>query len=200
MAFSEPTQAPTTSREEWLYVVAEHARASGQQEFRRSNQRFPASGQAVLSLEKADGEEELSLSGRIVEVSSTGLMLICLQNISSGRIAVTATFDGVVCHLVGRSMHCTSTVGGYKIGVHLDFEEGDADDSEYESMIVPEPEPLQHRPEVSAQPVVRVEQVEENQPADEPYSTAVWLSTALFFGAIGAIAYTIGSVLISALR
>lgn len=112
-------EAPT--RQRWLQVLAQHA-APEDLGIRRTDLRHSVEfGAARLTFEDERGRS-VERSGRLLNISEGGLMLKQSRRIpiqTDLRIEVTLGDDTLA--LIGRVVHATETLGGFKIGVELQF-------------------------------------------------------------------------------
>ena len=80
----------------------------------------------ILGEAKASWKEEDQLFNRtweIMEVSPDGISVKSIDECSVGlRINLLVNLDGLPIPLYGTVMHCTQTIGGFKIGVRLEFD------------------------------------------------------------------------------
>lgn len=117
-----PTRFETSLRERWRRLVARHAEAQPQ-DCRRGNERhYIGFGSARLWFEEQGVRQERT--GNLLNVSDGGLMLKQYKEIPIG---VTLTLEVLIgdeaLQVRGRTAHCTQTLGGYKVGVELEFDD-----------------------------------------------------------------------------
>ena len=117
-----PTRFEASLRDRWRGLVARHAEATPREHRRRNQRHYVEFGSVTLRfLEKGQPVEK---TGKLLNVSRGGLMLKQYQEIDIGtklQIDVLAGDDALT--VAGRVAHCTETLGGFKVGVKLEFEE-----------------------------------------------------------------------------
>ena len=87
---------------------------------RREARHIAPLGTARLAYEQA-GLPELQ-TGKVLNISDHGAMIVTRQEIPEHAVLMMKISLGEDAFLlVGRVMHSTQTVGGYKIGIKLDF-------------------------------------------------------------------------------
>ncbi|MFQ5502903.1 MAG: PilZ domain-containing protein [Phycisphaerae bacterium] len=88
--------------------------------FRRS-QRYPLQGELKLTV---DGHEEMGFwSLALLEVSLEGLSAKASYDIPVDReVIIELNPDAAHIVMKGRVIHCTQTIGGYKVGIELIFD------------------------------------------------------------------------------
>ena len=70
-------------------------------------------------------------SGSVLNISPTGLMIKLLHRLTCDtRLVLRASIDEEDVLLRGRVIHCTATVGGFKLGIELEFPEGEPEGDE----------------------------------------------------------------------
>ena len=115
-----------TSRSKWQEIIASCC-SDETDEYRRGDERRPASSAAVRLAFHSNGRP-VQQTSRILNVSPSGLMIRHNQRLDSGTsMVLQADLHGEAILLHGRVVHCTSTVGGYKIGIELRFADDGAD-------------------------------------------------------------------------
>jgi hypothetical protein len=114
------TATDLTSREKWEAFVAQQPEEPTP-EHRRSNcRRDTAFGMAELVF-TLDGRQ-MQRSGRVLNISPGGLMVKQREPVTGGtRVLVKIACEDGELVLAGCVVHCTETVGGYKLGVELLF-------------------------------------------------------------------------------
>ena len=109
-----------TSREKWEAFVAQQPEEPTPEHRRSNRRRDTAFGMAelVFTLEG----RQVQRSGRVLNISPTGLMVKQREPVADGSsvLVKVGCEDGELV-LSGRVMHCTETVGGYKLGIELLF-------------------------------------------------------------------------------
>ena len=115
----------TITRELWEQIVSA-CRPEQASEYRRKRARRPGTlGPVELAFDQ--GGRVVVQTGSLLNVSSNGVMIKQREEISSDTtVMMRATPCGETAVLKGRVIHCTETVGGFKVGVELQFTgEGD---------------------------------------------------------------------------
>lgn len=109
-------------REDWERIVIRYATVIAAPPVKRRHPRYDTTGRAKLS--KAGSQAVLVETCALLQVSAEGLTLRSHDEIPLHEllaIEVRLTDRAVLLH--GRVVHCTGTVGGYKLGVLLTFDE-----------------------------------------------------------------------------
>ncbi len=109
----------------WLEALACQPLADGS-EYRRQEQRHCL----VISNVKLACEQcghSAVLRGTLMNASASGVLIRQRQQTAPGTLVVISIpLDAELLLLAGEVVHCTQTVGGYKIGIELRFaDEGD---------------------------------------------------------------------------
>jgi hypothetical protein len=117
-----PGLIPLT-REDWQAVLSQHVPAPEiEPPVRRGQRRYgvPLGGWRLLFHDREN--HALEVRGTLRNASPTGVMLVCRQELSTNTPVLLAFNDGErECVLTGEIAHCTSTIGGHKVGVRLRF-------------------------------------------------------------------------------
>lgn len=117
-----PTRFEASLRERWLHLVARHAEAYPN-EYRRSTERHYIGFGSVRLWFNDEGEQQ-ERTGNLLNISHGGLMVKQYQELEPGtplKLEVVVGEDTL--QLAGHAAHCTQTLGGYKVGVELEFED-----------------------------------------------------------------------------
>lgn len=110
------------TRSRWADLVAQCAREASVANRRQETRRFALGATARLAFEKS-GRPATQFAG-VLNVSTDGVMLKSANRIAYGTAVVlqlAITDEPVI--LAGRVIHCTQTVGGYKVGIELQFQD-----------------------------------------------------------------------------
>jgi hypothetical protein len=117
-------KATPLSRKAWVDLLSQGVRA---REFeppvRRRNRRYAAAVGTAWRIRYQKGVKVIELRGKLTNASAEGVMLVCRTEVPV-RVPVVVAFTSVAedeYALSGEIRHCTSTVGGYKVGVRLRF-------------------------------------------------------------------------------
>jgi uncharacterized membrane protein len=115
------TRLETPTRRCWCAVISRYA-DSEDPEYRRSDQRsYVEIGAVQLSYADAEGITVVRM-GRLLNASEGGLMVKLVESIpAKTEVQVEVAIDDVAFTIPGRVVHATETVGGFKIGVELEF-------------------------------------------------------------------------------
>ena len=115
------TRLETPTRRRWREFVSQYVDSKGS-EYRRSDQRsYVEIGAVTLSFDDAQGAP-IAHVGHLLNASDGGLMVKQHQSIPARtKVQVEVAIDEVTFVLPGRVAHVTQTVGGFKIGVELEF-------------------------------------------------------------------------------
>lgn len=218
---AETHQAEPITYAEWLEILAEHRSSMSELEIRRHSGRYQTQGDATVSFIpiQGDSSKPVSICARVMDISRLGLMLLCPYEMPRTPVNMDLRLGERHLHLRGRVMHATGTVGGFKVGVELVFE-----DAPEES----EPRPTVYHPEVPAaapQPASKLETKAESSvatrlgsgftvstqspvallgdrsvpwPTLSRYMLESWLGALLFVLYVCAISYVVGDILIRA--
>lgn len=121
----KPATTAVGSREQWLGMMCSHFKVSADEQRRkRGHRRFDVENTiAEVLLENMDRPESAApLTMCVIDVSPSGIMLRSFEPLQRGvGIAMRFTLGPDDVTLMGRIMHCTPTLGGFKVGVRLLF-------------------------------------------------------------------------------
>ena len=110
------------ARADWKQVVTRYATVIVAPPVKRRHPRYDATGQARLS--KAGSEAALVETCVLLQVSAEGLTLRSPDEIRLHELlAIEVRLPDRTVLLHGRVVHCTGTVGAFKLGVQLTFDE-----------------------------------------------------------------------------
>jgi hypothetical protein len=81
---------------------------------------LPELGSLELAFER--GGRPLKRTGKLLNASVDGVLVMQHERIADGTIVLMQLMfhDGQI-RLLGHVVHCTETVGGYKVGIGLQF-------------------------------------------------------------------------------
>jgi hypothetical protein len=112
------------SREQWAEIVAEHSASAAAECGRRLHPRHPSLGSAQLAYTVDDGYNEVPTIRRctVLEISADGVTFRSRERIPLDEpVVIELTLGGGLVALWGHVVHCTQTVGAFKVGVKLEF-------------------------------------------------------------------------------
>lgn len=113
----------TTTRERWQEILA-HFPPDESPEHRRQRSRGDA-GYGTVTLAFTDDGKSVERTGRLLNASAAGLMVRQQGKIARGtHVVAKMILADATAVLTGRVVHCTATVGGFKIGIGLSFGDG----------------------------------------------------------------------------
>lgn len=111
--------APTT-RDEWSKIVSAASLAEMEPKARRNTRRYPCSGEIKVSGEIDD--EPFRGTWNLLQVSMTGISARADREVPDRmKVTIRWRWGSQDVFVRGRVMHSTQTVGGYKVGVRLEF-------------------------------------------------------------------------------
>lgn len=114
----------TISQEQWLEIVRQVDALEPDPPARRHHLRFDLeNASAMVRFARKDRPgPTVERMCSLLEVSDPGLMLRSREEIPQhASVFIEAYIGDEVVNLAGTVMHCTATVGAFKIGVRLDF-------------------------------------------------------------------------------
>jgi hypothetical protein len=113
-----------TTRERWIYIVGAASDIEPDPPVRRRAARYDlAYGSALVRFRHPGHGRLLERTCNVLEVSITGLMLRSRDELpEQTSLYLEACVGEELAWLRGTVMHCTTSVGAYKVGVRLDFE------------------------------------------------------------------------------
>jgi len=116
------TKTKATALEHWRSFIACHVE-NAKNEYRRDHERRYINQGSVSLVFEADGET-VERTGALLNLSEGGLMIKQYVEIPRGTpIQLVVLIDDDKLALAGRAVHSTQTLGGYKIGVELTFDD-----------------------------------------------------------------------------
>jgi len=87
-------------------------------EYRREETRIDVCAHVDIEVMRTTGVVLQSMRGRILNVASHSLTVVCRQRIVAGSRIRVILASGRFCE--SDVVHCTQTIGGHKIGLKLD--------------------------------------------------------------------------------
>lgn len=116
------------SQSEWLEMMSRHIAPEQEPAIRRGDQRYNVDGMVTLALINADrhGLQTAVRTMPLIQVSESGVMVRSPSRLGEDTVVGMQAYLGDdTFALLGRVMHCTETIGGYKVGIQLAFMEAD---------------------------------------------------------------------------
>ena len=110
------------TNEQWNTAIAEMVNAEFEPRCCRSLRRYTVDGEIKVT-GQVDGEP-VSEAWDLHQVSLAGLSARSSREIPEGaRLKLEVHINGQVLRVRGKVKHCTQTLGGYKVGIQLLFDE-----------------------------------------------------------------------------
>lgn len=116
------------TRDEWLAVLGRLVRPEIEPLRRRKYRRYsiepPSYGDARLSFRpgRSPTTRPAVRSGPVLDISPAGMMVKTYSELPVGvQVSAQVVLDGLRLALRGRVVHCTNTLGGFKVGIELHF-------------------------------------------------------------------------------
>jgi hypothetical protein len=117
------------SRKAWMALLARGIRTPQvEPPVRRRSRRYAAALGTAWRILCRKGHKNVELRATLMNASAEGVMLVCRTEVPA-YVPVFIAFTSVAeeeCALAGEVRHCTSTIGGYKVGVRLRFPDSHA--------------------------------------------------------------------------
>lgn len=116
-----PTLQPITA-EEWRDVLVRKVAPEFEPHLRREYRRYPVQGEVIAHY--TYDERTFKRTWPLLEISLGGITAKAYHEIPADINAMLEVrIDGDTYPVAGRVRHCTSTLGGFKIGIQLRFGE-----------------------------------------------------------------------------
>jgi hypothetical protein len=113
---------PVMSLSGWKHVLARYVVPEMGSEWRRRTIRYPLCGEIRAAIRHPDGIMNRELALR--EVSVSGVMARYHQRLpESAPVRMEVRIGEYWLAVLGEIVHCTETIGGYKVGIRLHFPE-----------------------------------------------------------------------------
>lgn len=111
----------TPTQQQWVERLSGHIAPDFETLLNRKQARYPVEfGAATLTF--AEGSKPVTLSGRVLDVSATGLMMKTHRQVGIHTpVWLDLHINDEQMSVGGRVVHATATVGGYKLGILLTF-------------------------------------------------------------------------------
>lgn len=120
MSTMNETAAGPITRRQWREVLARSVAAELEPMLRRQFRRYAVRGEARATW-LHDGTT-FSRTWSILDISVQGMMVKAYEDVPTDvRLNLMVNLDGTPMPMVGRAIHCTQTLGGWKLGVELVF-------------------------------------------------------------------------------
>ena len=114
------TPVQTTTRQRWLELIAQYPEEMAVEHRRKHRRRQPALGTLELAFQRDN--RPVKRTGKLLNASPTGVLVKQQEWIADHTLVLMRLlYDDAVIRLLGRVAHCTQTVGGYKVGIELEF-------------------------------------------------------------------------------
>lgn len=114
------TQVILTTRQEWWKIVSTYSRAEKEPKYRRVSRRYTCSGEIKVTGEIDD--EPFRQTCALLQISAEGITARARQMIPNDiAIMIHWHRDEQDLVVLGKVVHCTQTIGGYKLGIQLEF-------------------------------------------------------------------------------
>ncbi len=110
------------SRDYWRRFLTRAVAPQSVRDARRVVKRYPLAMAGRIFY--AEGDHMKREEFAIIEISPTGVTGLCREEIPwHAEVCIEVNPEGTPFALQGLARHCTSTVGGYKVGVELVFDD-----------------------------------------------------------------------------
>ena len=114
------TDAPMITREYWRRFLRRAVAAQSKSDQNRGAPRYPFHADITVLFQGEDGPSTRSLI--LVNVSAEGMTARGASSLPvETEVSVELNPEGTPLWVRGRVVHCTETVGGFKIGIRLEF-------------------------------------------------------------------------------
>jgi hypothetical protein len=114
------------THEQWLRMIERYVTDEPEPPVRRGQRRYTVDGMVTLAVLSADGNgvHTAVRTAPLVQVSDEGIMIRSHAELAQDTVvAMQVYLEDDNFALLGRVMHCTDTIGGYKVGIQLAFVE-----------------------------------------------------------------------------
>jgi hypothetical protein len=116
------TAAGTTNRIVWERLLSRYPQEQHPEHRREHGRRETTIGTVELSLDCET--PQFAHIGKVLNMSATGLLLRLREEVEPRTpVLLRVTLTEGQATLLGRVVHCTPTVGAFKVGVFLSFDE-----------------------------------------------------------------------------
>ncbi|HUU96063.1 MAG TPA: PilZ domain-containing protein [Phycisphaerae bacterium] len=126
MDASQRTEYQPITPEQWTQLVTQHGADAAASLLRRRQPRYYVQGPTRVAFSRHADSSEASKAHTcsVLDISNDGLMLRCREQVPlQTPLAIELYFGDQTIMVFGTVVHCTQTVGAFKIGVKLRFDE-----------------------------------------------------------------------------
>ncbi len=126
MDVSQQTEYQPITPEQWTQLVAQHGSGAAASLMRRRQLRYHVQGPTRVAFSRHADSSEASNARTcsVLDISNDGLMLRSREQVPlQTPLAIELYFGDQTITVFGTVVHCTQTVGAFKIGVKLRFDE-----------------------------------------------------------------------------
>ena len=126
MDASQRTEYQPITPEQWTQLVTQHGSGPAASLLRRRQLRYYVQGptRVAFSRHADSGDASNAHTCSVLDVSNDGLMLRSREQVPlQTPLAIELYFGDQTITVFGTVVHCTQTVGAFKIGVKLRFDE-----------------------------------------------------------------------------
>ena len=117
-------QLTTISRERWQEILSHYVTPEIEPPIRRKSRRHGVEF-GVVRLQYQEDGESTDRTVSLLQVSDEGVMVKSHKPIKARiQLRMNITLENDTVSLSGQVSHCTQTVGGYKVGIELEFSDG----------------------------------------------------------------------------
>jgi hypothetical protein len=117
-------QLTTVSRERWQEILSQYVTPEIEPPIRRKTRRYGVEFGVVRLLYEENGDSAERIVS-LLQASTDGMMIKNHKPIRTRtRLCMELTLGDDTVSLRGHVAHCTQTVGGYKVGIELEFADG----------------------------------------------------------------------------
>ena len=122
MAASGTTHSTTVTRSRWREILATVVAAEFEPAYRRNHRRYPVHGE-VKVVGQLNGQP-FRRTMPLLEASAEGLTAKSETELPDDfRVEMTVHVTEEPLLMRGKIVHCTQTLGGHKVGIHIEFTE-----------------------------------------------------------------------------
>ncbi len=114
----------TSARERWRQILTRVGGVGDELDARRTNARFPIDGEVKVTFAEEGDSHHRTL--KMLNISCDGITAKGNNEIPEGtHLRVELDFDNITLNSDGEVIHCTDTLGGFKIGIRLALQDND---------------------------------------------------------------------------
>ncbi len=113
-----------SKEERWRHFLARIGGVNYKPDARRTNQRYTADGDVRISfVDDGDAQQRML---RLLDISIDGMTVKGSNEVSPGtQVAIQLDMEEGPFDASGTVVHCTGTLGGFKVGIRLDLHDDD---------------------------------------------------------------------------